>query len=73
MTAVLSAITTVFTAILGWIVTSMESVVGIFWDATANSGAGSLTFYGVLAVCGLGVGLVFLIIGIAQRFLHFAG
>lgn len=73
MTAILTAITSVFSSILGWITDGMSSVVSIFWDATANSGAGSLTFYGVLAVCGLCVSIVFLIIGIAQRFLHFAG
>ena len=68
MTAtVISAITAVFTAIGDWIVTALELLQGIFWTTEG------LTFLGVLAVCGLAFSVIFLIIGIIQRFLHFRG
>lgn len=68
MTAtVITAITAVFTAIGEWIVTALELLQGIFWTAEG------LTFLGVLAVCGLAFSVIFLIIGIIQRFLHFRG
>lgn len=68
MTAtVITAITAVFTAIGDWIVTALEALQAIFWTTEG------LTFLGVLAVCGLAFSVVFLIIGIIQRFLHFRG
>ena len=68
MTAsIITAITAVFTAIGDWIVSAVEQLQPMFW-----SGEG-LTFLGVLAVCGLAFSVVFLIIGIIQRFLHFRG
>lgn len=68
MTAtVITAITAVFTAIGEWIVTALETLQTIFWTSEG------LTFLGVLAVCGLAFSVVFLIIGIIQRFLHFRG
>jgi len=68
MTAsIITAITAVFTAIGEWIVTAIELLQPIFWTAEG------LTFLGVLAVCGLAFSVVFLIIGIIQRFLHFRG
>lgn len=65
--SVITAITAIFTAIGDWIVTALGSLEAVFW-----SGEG-LTFLGVLAVCGLAFSVVFLIIGIIQRFLHFRG
>lgn len=68
MTATLvSAITAVFTAIGEWIVSSLDTLQAIFWTDQG------LTFMGVLAVCGLAFSVIFLIIGIIQRFLHFRG
>lgn len=68
MTAsVITAITAVFTAIGDWIVDALETLQTIFWSADG------LTFLGVLAVCGLAFSVVFLIIGIIQKFLHFRG
>lgn len=68
MTAtIISSITAVFTAIGEWIVSAIEMLQPIFWTSEG------LTFLGVLAVCGLAFSVVFLIIGIIQRFLHFRG
>lgn len=66
--AVLQAILDVFESIGAWIVTAVSDMIPMFY--VAESG---LTFLGVLAVAGLGVSVVFLLIGIVQRFLHFAG
>ena len=68
---VISSITGVFSEIGNWIVEAVQSLVPMFWTTTADGG--SLTFLGVLAVCGLAFSVVFLLIGIIQRFLHFGG
>lgn len=72
MTSVLTAILAVFTAIGQWIPTAIQDMIPIFWTAGAD-GAGTLTFMGVLAVAGLAFSVIFLIIGLIQKFLHFAG
>ena len=59
----------IFTAIAEWIVSAFTNVQSIFWTV-AETGGGELTFMGVLMVISVGIGLVFLIIGIIQRFLH---
>lgn len=68
MNSVLTSVFEVFEAVGDWIVSAVHSVIPMFY--TAESG---LTFLGVLAVAGLGISVVFLLIGIIQRFLHFAG
>lgn len=73
LTAVLTSILAVFTAIGEWFSTAFTKLIPIFWSAGSGSESGSLTFMGVLAVCGLGMSVIFLIIGIIQKFLHFAG
>ena len=70
---VLTAILSIFTEIGEWFVTSFNMVVPIFWTAPVGETAGSLTFMGVLAVAGLAISVVFLLIGIIQRFLKFKG
>lgn len=65
---VLSAITGVFDTISDWIIGAVPGVTALFWDATTG-----LTFMGTLAVAGLAFSVVFLLIGIVQRFLHFGG
>ena len=71
---VLSAILEVFTGVGEWFVTSFNKVIPIFWTApTGDATTGSLTFMGVLAVAGLAISVVFLLIGIVQRFLKFRG
>ena len=68
-TSILTAIFAVFTAIGEWIVQMMTPLQAIFWNAES----GTLTFLGVLGVTGLGFGVIFLLIGIIQRFLKFRG
>lgn len=67
MTAIITAITSVFTAIGSWIADAVGEVTPMFYSAEG------LTFLGTLAVCGLAFSVMFLIIGIIQKFLHFAG
>lgn len=69
MTSVLTSILAVFSAIGTWIVGAVKDMTPIFWNATDSS----LTLIGVLAVCGLGISVIFLIVGLIQRFFHFAG
>lgn len=59
----------IFTAIGEWIVSAFTQVQAIFWTV-GETGAGSLTFLGSLMVISVGIGLIFLIIGVIQRFLH---
>lgn len=70
MTTVITAILDVFSAVGSWIPDAVDSMVPIFWTAGAD-GAGQLTFMGTLAVIGLGFGVIFLIIGLIQKFLTF--
>ena len=70
--AILTAILEIFSGIGDWITSSLTDLMQIFW-ITSESGAGQLTFLGVLAVCGLGFSVIFLIVHIIQGFLHFRG
>lgn len=64
---ILAAILAVFTQIGDWIIEQLNAMQPLFWAE------GSLTFLGVLSVSALGVGFIFLLVGIIQRFLHFRG
>lgn len=66
MTNVLTAVLAVFMAVAEWIGDAFTALIPIFWAAETG-----LTFLGVLAVAALAFSIVFLIIGIIQRFLHF--
>lgn len=65
----LSAITDVFDQVADWIQGAVGGMTEIFYNATDSS----LTLLGILAVCGLAFSVVFLLIGIIQKFLHFGG
>lgn len=65
---VLEAILAVFTAIGNWIGTAVTALIPMFYVAETG-----LTFLGVLAVAGLGFSVIFLVIGVIQKFLHFRG
>lgn len=65
---VLTAILAVFTAIGDWLSGAVLDLIPMFYVAETG-----LTFLGVLAVAGLAFSVVFLMIGIIQRFLHFRG
>lgn len=62
---IVTEMTEVFTSIMGWIITAIQSVIGVFWDAEAG-----LTFLGILAIVALGISIFFLLMGIIQSFLH---
>lgn len=66
--SVLTAILEVFSNVGTWITTAVQNIIPMFYVAETG-----LTFLGVLAVAGLAFSVVFLLIGIIQRFLHFAG
>lgn len=66
--SVLTAIFAVFTAVSDWILETVPTLYPLFYNAESG-----LTFLGVLAVAGLAFSVVFLLIGIVQRFLHFRG
>ena len=65
---ILSAILAVFTSVGTWLSSAITSLIPIFYVADTG-----LTFLGVLAVAGLAFSVVFLVMGIIQRFLHFGG
>lgn len=65
---IINEMTEVFTSIMTWIITAIQSVIGVFW--TTDSG---LTFLGVLALVALGVSIFFLLMGLIQNFLHLRG
>lgn len=69
---VLDQVLDVFMTVGEWIPDAVEKLVPIFWTApTTEGGDGTLTFMGVLACCGLGFSVIFLCLGIIQRFLRF--
>lgn len=65
-TGILAEILAVFTQIGGWITTNLPTFFTLFYSE-------GLTLLGTLAVAGLGISVVFLLIGIIQRFLKFQG
>lgn len=66
-------ITTAWTSILTWMVTSINSIQAIFYDATANNNEGALTFLGTLAVIGVAIAITMLVVRIVSDFLHLRG
>ena len=68
--AIVNAITSVFSAIMTWLLGALGDGMPLFYEAS-ESGGGELTFLGVLAVMALGIGVVFLIINVVKGFLKF--
>ena len=68
MSNVITSITDVFTALGEWISQAVSDLIPMFYSAESG-----LTFLGTLAVMGLGMSVVFRIIGIIQSFLHIRG
>jgi len=62
ITDMLEGVTAWLTGLVALVADSVESFVAVFYDATANSGAGALTIVGSIAMIGLG--FVFLNLGI---------
>lgn len=65
----IEAITNVFTGMGDWIAEYMPTIMSLFYDTEANS----VTFLGILALCGLAISIFFLLMGVVQNFLHFRG
>ena len=66
--SLVTEILAVFSMIGTWLATAVTSILPMFYVA----GTG-LTFLGVLAVVSLAFSVIFLIIGLIQKFLHFRG
>lgn len=62
--SILAAIFAVFAQVGNWVVTTIPTFYALFYNAETG-----LTLLGVLAVAGLGMSVIFLLIGIIQRFL----
>lgn len=69
---IVEAILAVWTTVSEWFATAWTALIPIFWTA-GEAGSGQFTFMGALAVLGLAVSVVFLLIGVLQRFLHLRG
>lgn len=57
MAAILTAIGTMFTSVVGWITSTITSVSAIFYDATDG-----FTFVGTLLLVAFGIGFVWVLI-----------
>lgn len=71
MTDIITAITSVFDAVSTWIQTALNNMIPIFWTAGSGSTPGQLTLIGVLTVVALGFSVVFLVLGLLQRWFKF--
>ena len=65
---IVESVTGTFTKIGSWMTTQIGDLTQVFYNPESG-----LTFLGVLAVCGLGFGVIFLLIHLIQNFLHFRG
>lgn len=59
-----------FAGVLG---NGFQSLLAIFWDSTANSGAGALTLVGTLSLIGLGIGVVYWAFRLVRSLIHARG
>ena len=70
---VLNAVFEVFGGIGDWFMSFIPTLFALFWTPAASGDGGTLTILGVLAVAGLGFSVVFLCLGLVQRFFHWGG
>lgn len=68
ISTVLSAVLAVFSAILEWFVTAINTAVGIFWAAETG-----LTFIGTLALLGLGIAVILMLFAMIRSYLKNRG
>lgn len=68
--SLVTAITEVFGEIGSWIITFLNSLIPLFWTEGVGDKAGSLTFFGVLAVIGLAISVFFLLMRVVENFIH---
>ena len=59
--------------IMSFIVTIFTNMSQVFWDTTANDGAGGLTFVGIMAIIMAGVALVLLVFNLIRSFFPLRG
>lgn len=64
---IFSDISVIWTSLFTWMITALNSIVDLFWDAANND----LTFFGVLAIVAVGISIFFLLVRVIQNFLHF--
>lgn len=69
----LSAITSVWTAIATWFVSLFPQITAFFYTAGESGGAGELTFAGIMAVVMAGVSLILLVFNLIRSFLPMRG
>lgn len=67
-----SDLLSVFSIIGNRIISLLNQMVSLFWTVSPN-GTGSLTFLGIVSLVSLGLSVVFLLIKVVSRFMHFAG
>lgn len=68
MSAVITSITNVFSAIMEWMATAIADITPIFYVAETG-----LTFIGTLTIIGLSISIFFLLVGVISSFLHLRG
>ena len=67
-TGVAEAVLSVLTAIGTWFVSMITTMLPIFYSSETG-----LTIIGVLSVCGLGVGVILLVVNRVSDFFHWRG
>ena len=63
----IGSITQIWTSLMEWITENLTAVQTVFYAD------GALTFLGTLSVIVVGIGVVLLLVGIVQNFLHLRG
>lgn len=66
MTGVIGSVFDVFSNVANWIVQTIPTLTGMFYNAEEG-----LTILGVLGVASLAISVAFLLIGLIQRFFNF--
>lgn len=69
----LSAITQVWTSLITFLTGLFSNITSIFWDSTANQGAGELTFVGILAIIMAGISICLLVFNLIRSFFPMRG
>lgn len=67
MSSIVSTVFNVFTDVSTWFVDALASVVNLFYSE------GNLTFLGVMALVGLGIGVTRMVIAMVTSFIQFKG
>lgn len=63
---ILGAILGVFNEVATWLVSALNTLMGVFYNAETG-----LTVMGVLGVSSLAIAVIFLVLGVIQNFLRF--